>query len=87
VILWGGRIFAGGLLLALPLIASLLLINVSFGVATKAAPQLNIFSVGFPVSLLLGLLLIWLTLPNVINQFSVILTDAYRLIAQLLRLS
>lgn len=87
VILWGSRIFAGGVLLALPVIASLLLINISFGVATKAAPQLNIFSVGFPVSLLLGLLLIWLTLPNISNQFSDILTDAYKLIGVLLRIS
>ena len=86
VIAWSSRLFAGGLLLALPVIASLLLVNVSFGVATRAAPQLNIFSVGFPVTLMLGLLLIWLTLPNVLDQFSSILFDAYALLGQLLRL-
>ena len=86
VIAWSSRLFAGGLLLALPVIASLLLVNVSFGVATRAAPQLNIFSVGFPVTLMLGLLLIWLTLPNVLDQFSNILFDAYALLGQLLRL-
>ena len=86
IIAWSSRVFAGGLLLALPVIASLLLVNVSFGVATRAAPQLNIFSVGFPVTLLLGLLLIWVTLPNILDQFNGILVDAYELLEQVLRL-
>ena len=86
VITWSSRMFAGGLLLAMPVIVSLLLVNISFGVATRAAPQLNIFSVGFPVTLMLGIVLIWLTLPDVLDQFTGILTDAYDLIGQLLRL-
>ena len=86
LIAWSSRMFAGGLLLAMPVIASLLLVNISFGVATRAAPQLNIFSVGFPVTLMLGILLIWLTLPDVLDQFTGLLTDAYDLIGQLLRL-
>ena len=86
IIAWSSRMFAGGLLLAMPVIVSLLLVNISFGVATRAAPQLNIFSVGFPVTLMLGILLIWLTLPDVLDQFTGLLTDAYDLIGQLLRL-
>jgi flagellar biosynthetic protein FliR len=86
LIAWSSRMFAGGLLLAMPVIVSLLLVNISFGVATRAAPQLNIFSVGFPVTLMLGIVLIWLTLPDVLDQFTGILTDAYDLIGQLLRL-
>lgn len=78
--------FAGGLLLTMPIIASLLLVNIIFGVAARAAPQLQIFSVGIPVTLMLGLLLIWKTLPDVLDQFSGMLTDAYDLIGQLLRL-
>jgi flagellar biosynthetic protein FliR len=73
-------------LLAMPVVASLLLINVIFGVASRAAPQLQIFSVGFPVTLMLGMLLVWKTLPDVLDQFSGMLTDAYDLIGQLLRL-
>ncbi|MCD2450709.1 flagellar biosynthetic protein FliR [Methylicorpusculum oleiharenae] len=86
IIAWGSRLFAGGLLLALPVIASLLLVNVSFGVASRAAPQLNIFSIGFPVTLMLGLLLIWLTLPSVLDNFTGLLMDAYELIGQILRI-
>ena len=86
IIEWGSRMFAGGFLLAMPVVASLLLVNIIFGIAARAAPQLQIFSVGFPVTLMLGLLLIWKTLPDVLDQFSGILTEAYDLIGQLLRL-
>lgn len=86
ILAWSSRMFAGGLLLAMPVIASLLLVNIIFGVAARAAPQLQIFSVGFPVTLMLGMLLIWKTLPDVLDQFSGMLTDAYDLIGQLLRL-
>lgn len=86
ILSWSSMIFSGGLLLSLPLIAGLLMVNVSFGVATRAAPQLNIFAVGFPVTLMLGMLMLWLTLPNVLDQFSNLLTQAYGQIGQLLRI-
>lgn len=86
IIAWSSRMFAGGLLLAMPVIASLLLVNIIFGVAARAAPQLQIFSVGFPVTLMLGLLLVWKSIPDVLDQFSGMLTDAYDFIGQLLRL-
>lgn len=48
-------IFSSGLLLALPVIAALLITNIALGVLSRAAPQLNLFAVGFPVTLALGL--------------------------------
>jgi flagellar biosynthetic protein FliR len=86
IIGWSSRMFAGGFLLTMPIVVSLLLVNISFGVATRAAPQLNIFSVGFPITLMLGLVLIWLTLPDVLEQFADMLNGAYDLVGQMLRL-
>ena len=83
---WSSRMFAGGLLLAMPVIASLLLVNIIFGVAARAAPQLQVFSVGFPVTLMLGLMLVWKTLPDALDQFSGVMSDGYDFIGQLLRL-
>ena len=60
---WGGEIFAAGLLLALPLLAALLITNLALGILTRAAPQLNIFTVGFPLTLAIGLLVLGLALP------------------------
>lgn len=50
----GGQIFYAGLLLALPIIVALLIINLGLAVLTRAAPQLNIFALGFPMTLLAG---------------------------------
>lgn len=87
IISWSGRMFSDGLLLSMPIIISLLLVNVIFGVASKSAPQLQIFSVGFPITLMLGILLIWFTLPEILGLMPDLLNDGFDLIKQLLRIS
>jgi flagellar biosynthesis protein FliR len=62
--LWGTEVFTIGLHLALPVIATILLSNIALGVLTRAAPQLNIFAVGFPLTLLLGFVILWLAMPH-----------------------
>ncbi|WP_019141182.1 flagellar biosynthetic protein FliR [Noviherbaspirillum massiliense] len=62
---WGGRIFSAGLQLALPVIAALLITNVALGILTRAAPQLNLFAIGFPITLGVGLIVIALSLPYI----------------------
>lgn len=61
---WGTEVFTLGLHLALPALAAVFLSNLALGVLTRAAPQLNLFAVGFPVTLLLGLLILWMALPH-----------------------
>jgi flagellar biosynthetic protein FliR len=77
---WGSRIFAGGLLMALPAVAALLLVNLGMGIITRAAPQLNIFAVGFPMTLLMGFILMWLTVPNVLANFGELLNEGFQLV-------
>lgn len=60
---WAATIFSIGVLLALPLISALLIANVALGVLTKVAPQLNLFAVGFPLTLMAGFIMLALTLP------------------------
>ena len=59
----GAAIFVTGLMLALPVIAALLITNVALGILTRAAPQLNLFAVGFPAIILVGWIAIALALP------------------------
>ncbi len=66
---WASRMFAAGLLMAMPVITALLLVNIGMGVVSRAAPQLNIFAIGFPITLLMGFVLIWITLPQVLGNF------------------
>jgi flagellar biosynthetic protein FliR len=56
-----GWVFSSALLLSLPALTALLITNFAFGIMTRAAPQLNIFALGFPVALMFGLFIIWLT--------------------------
>jgi flagellar biosynthetic protein FliR len=60
---WGGRIFSSGLQLSLPIVAALLIVNVALAILTRAAPQLNLFGIGFPITLGAGFLVISITLP------------------------
>lgn len=87
IISWSSQIFAGGMLLAMPIIAALLFVNISFGIASKAAPQLHLFGVGFPVTILLGMLLIWIGLDTMLQTFTEMLHEGFGLISQLLRIS
>ncbi|MCL2344707.1 MAG: flagellar biosynthetic protein FliR [Desulfobulbus sp.] len=50
----GGHIYSAGLLLALPVVVALMITNLALAVLTRAAPQLNIFALGFPLTLLGG---------------------------------
>jgi len=69
VVLWGGWMSVTALSLALAPLTAMLLINFSFGIMTRAAPQLNIFAIGFPITMMAGLLIMWLTFGNFLTHF------------------
>lgn len=69
IIEFGGWMFATALAIALAPIVSMLVVNLSFGIMTRAAPQLNIFSIGFPVTMLAGLLILWLTMDTFVFHY------------------
>ncbi|WP_448249302.1 flagellar biosynthetic protein FliR [Thalassotalea agariperforans] len=66
---WGRWMFATALSLAIAPLTAMLLINFSFGIMTRAAPQLNIFAIGFPITMCAGLLIMWLTMGNFFLHF------------------
>jgi flagellar biosynthetic protein FliR len=63
VVHWGASIFAYALQMSLPILAALLITNIALGILTRAAPQLNIFAVGFPITLAIGFFVLALTIP------------------------
>ncbi|GAA4874524.1 flagellar biosynthetic protein FliR [Ferrimonas pelagia] len=83
---FGGLMFATALTMSLSAATALLLINFSFGVMTRAAPQLNIFAIGFPITMVSGLLILWLTLGGVLPHFYAMWDEGQILICDLLRL-
>ena len=81
----GGMIFSTGLLLALPLVVTLFIVNLSLGVLTRAAPQLNLFAVGFPITLALGIFLLALAMPTIGHLIQQILDRSFEAMAMVLR--
>ena len=80
---WGSRMFSGALMIALTALTAMLLINVAFGVMSRAAPQLNIFGVGFPVMMGAGFIVIMLSLPGMAPQVSNLMSEAFQLMRSL----
>jgi flagellar biosynthetic protein FliR len=70
---WGAEIFGMGLWIALPLIGMLLFVNLVLGIISRVASQMNVFAIGFPVTLGVGLLGILITLPLMQAPFTMAL--------------
>lgn len=83
IVEFGSFIFSAGILVAIPAVTALLLVNVSFGVIARAAPALNIFAVGFPVTLLVGLVMLSLTIPTIIPHLQELIHRAVETASQL----
>jgi flagellar biosynthetic protein FliR len=80
LVAWGTQIFSGALAVALPGITALLIVNIAFGVMSRAAPSLNLFAVGFPISLVFGLVIVLVGLPSLQSAFVVLLGKAFVLL-------
>ncbi len=87
LVLWGGQIFSAGMQIALPVMMALLLANLAFGVMSRSAPALSAMSVGFPISLAAGLLLLRYSLPGLQSVFSQTLDAAYAFLTTLMPLA
>jgi flagellar biosynthetic protein FliR len=83
VVQWGSTLFSGALSIALPGVTALMIVNLAFGVMSRAAPTLNLFAVGLPVSLVFGLVIILTGLPTVQSGFARLLEQALMLVRML----
>lgn len=79
---WGGEIFRAGVLLCLPLLGALLIANLALGILTRAAPQLNLFAVGFPLTLATGLVMLALSMPLFAPQLVKLFGQGYEMMEQ-----
>lgn len=80
---WGSTMLLGAVRVALPGLTALLVINLAFGVTSRAAPSLNLFAVGFPITLTIGMLVVLLGLPSMQSGLIEMLGSAFQFIATL----
>jgi flagellar biosynthetic protein FliR len=86
VLEWSLVLFTGAVMVAVPALCAMLTVNLIMGVMTRAAPQLNILSVGFPVTMMVGFIVIMLTLPVVAGTFQELISKSMGSIADWLRM-
>jgi flagellar biosynthetic protein FliR len=79
LVAWTGELFRVGLHLSLPVLATMLILNLGLGVLVRSAPQLNLFAIGFPVTLLVGLMVLTLSIPYFVPYIQAALEHATRL--------
>ncbi len=81
----GGMVVRAALWLSLPLIATLLVINAALGVLTRSAPQLNIFAIGFPITMIVGFAALMLALPYCMPAMEKLFESGFGLMLQVAR--
>ncbi|WP_439136106.1 flagellar biosynthetic protein FliR, partial [Pseudomaricurvus sp.] len=82
----GSWMFSRALLIALPVLTSLLVVNLAFGVMSRAAPQMNVFAVGFPLTLVLGLIIIWYSMPSFLPNYQRFMEEGFNVLYNILRI-
>jgi len=73
----GSWMFGSALVISLPLLTALLIVNLAFGVMSRSAPQMNVFAVGFPITLVFGMLLMWVGMMSFLPNFHQFIEQAY----------
>jgi flagellar biosynthetic protein FliR len=76
---WCAIIFSMGLQLSMPLLGVLLVTNLALGVLSRAAPQLNLFGIGFPITLATGFIMIAVSLPYMLTPMDRLFNNSYRM--------
>ncbi len=84
---WASEMLIGAVRIALPVVTSILIAYLALGVMTRAAPQLNVFSVGFPVILLFGFVVLGSTMPSFLPAFAGLFESGIELIDTLFLVS
>jgi flagellar biosynthesis protein FliR len=84
VVLWGARVFDTGLLIALPAVIALVIVNLALGVVTRAAPQLNLFGIGFTITLLSGFFVLLSGLDGIMSGISALINSALMAVSDLI---
>jgi len=86
MVLWVGQLFSGAISIALPGVTALLIVNLAFGVVSRAAPSLNLFAVGFPISLVVGLLVVLAGIGPLTEGFAQLLAQGFDFLRSLSRM-
>jgi flagellar biosynthetic protein FliR len=84
VVRFASLMFTGAMHLALPTVVAILMVNVAFGVISRAAPTLNLFAVGFPITLMMGFIVMVLGIRNQGAVWQAQFSEAFAMLSRIL---
>jgi flagellar biosynthetic protein FliR len=79
-------VFSGGITIAIPTVIALLVVNFTFATMTRSSPQLNIFSIGFPITLTFGLFIVYVTFPAILMHAQNYFASGFNFLAKVIGL-
>ena len=85
VVVWGAHVFESGLMTALPAVIALVIVNMALGVVTRAAPQLNLFGIGFTITLMCGFFVLIVGLDGIMTGIMNLIQSSLGAVAELVR--
>jgi len=85
VLMWFGEVLAYALIIVLPVMVCMLIVNLSFGIMARTAPQLNIFAVGFPVMIIVGVIVVMLSLQGFVTQMLSLFDSGFLMLGNMIR--
>jgi len=71
------KLFEQSLVISFPILGTLFIVSVAMGLLAKAAPQMNLLMLGFPISIGVAFLILFVTLPMLVEAFSGIIDDSF----------
>lgn len=80
VLIWFGQVLAYSVLIILPAMVCMLIVNLSFGIMARTAPQLNIFAVGFPIMIIVGVIVVMLSLKGFVTQMITLFDSGFSML-------
>lgn len=86
LVMAGGDLFSGALRVALPAMTALLLVNIGFAATSRASPAMNLFAVGFPISICMGFIALWLAMRGMATAYSALQATGWELMRHLVGL-
>lgn len=78
-----GNLFSQALIIAFPILGTLILLSVTMGLLAKASPQMNLMMVGFPIQITIGFVMILFSLPFLMDRFNRVLDGAFQFVAEI----
>ncbi|MDR2178610.1 MAG: flagellar biosynthetic protein FliR [Treponema sp.] len=78
------RLFLDAIVISMPILGTLFLVSLATGLISKAAPQINILSEGFPISITVAFFLIFASMPYMTEAFSRVIDGGFKTFQDLL---